>query len=273
MLLDRDRAQFFAPYFYSQGKRHTPAPWPVGGIGGRVVRTLQPAVFATVADAEAASKAESGGGNRVVDALHPPESMIYMPLVISGEAIGLLCVGKLAQAAFSTADVNLVATIAASLSVALQNARNFEAERQRAAELAIINAVQQALAGELSMQGVYEAVGQKLRDMFPGSFLGVRIIDRAAGLEHYPYCYYDDQRLHLESKPLTDLGFGAYVVRTGKTHVVNERMDEASAAFGAGMLANVTMPKSQQGASGHFRAGGWPSSTQQRPTRTCLWLG
>ena len=245
VLLDRDRAQFLAPYFYSQGKRHTPAPWPVGGIGGRVVRTLQPAAFATVADAEAASKAESGGGNRVVDALHPPESMIYMPLVSSGEAIGLLCVGKLAQAAFSTADVNLVATIAASLSVALQNARNFEAERQRAAELAIINAVQQALACELSLQGVYEAVGQKLRDMFPGSFLGVRIIDRAAGMEHYPYCYYDDQRLHLESKPLTDLGFGAYVVRTGKTHVVNERMDEASAAFGAGMLADVTMPKSQ----------------------------
>ena len=40
---------------------------------------------------------------------------------------------------------------------ALANARSFEAERQRAAELAIINAVQQALAGELSLQGVYEA--------------------------------------------------------------------------------------------------------------------
>ena len=51
-------------------------------------------------------------------------------------------------------------TVAASMGVALENARLFdETQRlfkeseQRAAELAIINSVQQALAAELNMQG------------------------------------------------------------------------------------------------------------------------
>ena len=82
---------------------------------------------------------------------------------------GLIAIGKQPPHAFAPNDVNLIGTVAASLSVALQNVQSFEAERQRAAELAIINAVQQALAGELTMQGVYDAVGDKLRDIFPGS--------------------------------------------------------------------------------------------------------
>jgi signal transduction histidine kinase/CheY-like chemotaxis protein len=155
-------------------------------------------------------------------------------------------------------DRDLLATLAAQAAVALANLRTQEglerqvAERtaaaeQRAAELAIINTVQQALAGQLSMQGVYEAVGDKLREVFPGSALLIRIIDRAAGLEHYPYWFIDDERRHIESKPLSDIGFGAHVARTGKTHVVNERMDEAIAAVGAaGMLGDVKlMPKAQ----------------------------
>ena len=54
------------------------------------------------------------------------------------------------------------------MGVALENARLFdETQRllketeQRAAELAVINAVQQALAGELDIQGVYDAVGDE----------------------------------------------------------------------------------------------------------------
>ena len=36
---------------------------------------------------------------------------------------------------------------------------------QRTAELAVVNAVQQALAAELDMQGIYEAVGDKIREI------------------------------------------------------------------------------------------------------------
>ena len=59
------------------------------------------------------------------------------------------------------------------MSVALENARLFdETQRllkeseQRDAELAIINSVQAALAAELNIQGIYDAVGDKIREIF-----------------------------------------------------------------------------------------------------------
>ena len=62
------------------------------------------------------------------------------------------------------------------MSVALENARLFdETQRllketeQRAAELAIINSVQAGLAAELDIQGIYDLVGDKIREIFdPG---------------------------------------------------------------------------------------------------------
>ena len=57
--------------------------------------------------------------------------------------------------------------------LAIENARLFDetqrlfkAEQQRAAELAIINSVQEGLASKLNMQAVYELVGDKIsRDL------------------------------------------------------------------------------------------------------------
>jgi GAF domain-containing protein len=59
---------------------------------------------------------------------------------VSGDsARAPIVVGKQEERAFSASDINLITTVAASLSVALQNAQSFESERQRVAELAIIN--------------------------------------------------------------------------------------------------------------------------------------
>ena len=49
----------------------------------------------------------------------------------------------------------------------LAETRRLKAEAdQRAAELAIVNSVQQALAAELDMQGICDAVGDKIREIF-----------------------------------------------------------------------------------------------------------
>ena len=79
------------------------------------------------------------------------------------------------------------------MGVALENARLFdETQRllketeQRAAELAIINSVQQALAAELNMQGIYDAVGDKIREIFHQADIGIRIYDPQTNLIHFP---------------------------------------------------------------------------------------
>ena len=99
--------------------------------------------------------------------------------------------------------MRLLSTVAASMGVALENARLFdETQRllketeQRDAELAIINSVQAALAAELDFQGIFDAVGDKMREIFHNADMNIRIFDPKLQLVHYPYTYENGKRLH-----------------------------------------------------------------------------
>ena len=96
------------------------------------------------------------------------------------------------------------------MSVALENARLFdETQRlfkeseQRAAELAIINSVQQALAAELDIQGIYDAVGDKIREIFDTRPTSASAsTTRQPDLIHYPYSIENGERLPGRPQPL-----------------------------------------------------------------------
>ena len=82
--------------------------------------------------------------------------------------------------AFTEGDVRLLTTLAGSLSVALENARLFEETRQRAAELAIVNDVGQALAEQLELDALIERLGDQLREVFDADIVYVALHDRRA---------------------------------------------------------------------------------------------
>ena len=52
---------------------------------------------------------------------------------------------------------------------------------ERAAELAIINSVQQGLAAKLDMQAMYDLVGDKIREIFDAQVVDIAVIDRRGG--------------------------------------------------------------------------------------------
>ena len=94
--------------------------------------------------------------------------------------------------AFGDAEVRLLQTVASSMGVALENARLFdETQRllketeQRAAEMAVINSIQQGIAGELDFQAIVDLVGDKLREVLKTDDIGIdwyRPADRTAPL-------------------------------------------------------------------------------------------
>jgi hypothetical protein len=81
------------------------------------------------------------------------------------------------------------------MGVAIQNARLFEAEQQRVAELQIINSIQQGLASKLELQGIIDLVGDKLREVLHTEEIGIRLYDEQTDLVHYPYEIEHGQRL------------------------------------------------------------------------------
>jgi GAF domain-containing protein len=117
-----------------------------------------------------------------------PKSAIWVPLRVAGHSRGAITVQDLdREGAFSEADVRLLETLAASMSVALENARLFdetqrlfEQSEQRARELALINSIQQGMAAKLEFQGIVDLVGDKLREVFGSEDLSIRWWDPEA---------------------------------------------------------------------------------------------
>src|SRR5207244_11584663 len=97
--------------------------------------------------------------------------------------------------------------------------RLFQAEQQRAAELAIINSVQQGLASKLDLHAIYELVGEKIREIFDAQAIFISTLDRAARMNHSQYAVergvpYDLGRYPVRPKLL------AYLDRTHQPLVI-----------------------------------------------------
>ena len=161
--------------------------------------------------------------------------------------------------AFSESDVRLLQTLANSMSVALENARLFdETQRlfkeseQRAAELAIINSVQQALAAELDMQGIYDAGGrQDPRDLRPGR-RGHPHLRPADGPDPLPLRLREGAAHRDRVAPAArDRDSRAHVLRTRETLVINENMAEARRSTAA-----TSLPGHADGEVGGLRPAG-----------------
>jgi len=237
------------PYVYEGGSRIDIPSGPLGdtGFGAHVIRTRETLVINENMEDEAAKY-----GSYILPSTVGERSAAFVPLVVGDHARGLISLTDVERDhAFSASDVRLLQTLANSMSVALENARLFnETQRllketeQRNAELAIINSVQAALAAKLDMQGIYDAVGDKIGEIFEGADVNIRIYDPASNLIHFPYCRERGRRIAFPSMPLPENGFAPHVIRTRQTIVVNENLAEEIRKFGSYILTDTELGKS-----------------------------
>ncbi len=236
-------------YGYENGVRISIRASPLlkTGVSAHVMRTRQTLVI----NENMAQEIEKLGSYTIAGT-QMEKSAVYVPLLVGDQARGLIGLTNTEREhAFSESDVRLLQTLANSMSVALENARLFgETQRllketeQRAAELAVINSVQAALAAELNIQGIYDTVGDKIREIFHNSDLGIRIYDPATNLEHFVYNYENGVRLSLEPDPLPKTGVSAHIIRTHETLVINENMAQAAEKLGSYTMPGTQMEKS-----------------------------
>jgi GAF domain-containing protein/CheY-like chemotaxis protein len=194
--------------------------------------------------------------DHILPAGEMPLSVLIVPLKTGDRYTTSISLQNISREyAFSESDVRLLQTLANSMSVALENARLFdETQRllketeERNAELAVINSVQAALAAELNIQGIYDAVGDKIREIFHNRDISIRIYDAKNRIFSYPYYYENGKRITVD--PVTSVsletatGFSAHVLRTRETLVFNEDMAQVVEKYGSKVLPGTTMEKS-----------------------------
>src|SRR5262249_21979868 len=133
----------------------------------------------------------------------------------------------------------------------LENARLFdETQRllketeQRAAELAIINSVQEGMSAKLEMQAIYELVGNKINELFNLQTCYIMYYDKDKDLEYYPFMIEDGVRLQQEPIAHDENGFGPLVMRTRQPVMINENMFQRSEEVNSYTLGGGIEPKS-----------------------------
>jgi PAS domain S-box-containing protein len=231
-------------YMYEHGKRISvqASPPRSGGIYETLMRTHQPYIMNEV---DYPTYGLMPGTDR-------SKSAAFIPIISSDRFLGDISIENFEREnAFGEAEIRLLTTIAGSLGTALQNAHLFdETQRllaeteQRNSELAIINSVQAALAAELNIQGIYDAVGDKIREIFHSNNLEIRIFDLNNNLEQFPYLYEKGERIQVEPLPRIETGFAAYIARTRQTLVINEKMAEAVVKVGSYIVPGTEAAKS-----------------------------
>src|SRR5262245_38440758 len=167
-------------------------------------------------------------GNPVIVQGEAPRSVLFVPLIVGEQARGYITLQDLDhEQAFSDSDVRLLSTLAASLSVALENTRLFEQTRlllaeteQRAAELAIINSVQEGLAAQLDMQAIFDMVGDKIQQIFDMDVVDIGLYDRETDLIRDGYSIERGVRLPNEGT-YVPYGFRRHVIETRQPLLIN----------------------------------------------------
>jgi PAS domain S-box-containing protein len=214
------------PYTIERGVRFPDEPMELVGFRNHVMETRESLLVNEDAD-EVAEKY----GNPQVLAGESSKSMLYVPLVVGGKAIGVVSLQNVdREHAFTEPDRQLLETLARSLSVALENARLVHETRQQNAELALINTVQEALAGELELQAIYDVVGDKLQEVFDAQVVDIGIYDEASRLMHFPYTI--ERGVRFPDEPMELVGFRRQVMQTRESLLISENADVESERYG-----------------------------------------
>jgi len=223
-------------------------PFPMGtGLTSRVINSRQPLVLGSAEEAAA------------LGAYYPPEgvdlnptvtqSYLGVPIILGGKVIGVVAAHTYTKNAYDQNSVRLLSTIANNMGVALENARLFDETQnllieteQRAAELAILNSVGDAMGQSLDVKNVTYIVGEKVRGIFKADVVDIILYEPQTHILHLEYSYCAGQ--YFENEPAWELGEGlaSKVILKRQPlllHTAKEMDDNGSAAY-------VTAPVGEQ---------------------------
>ncbi|MCA9922289.1 MAG: GAF domain-containing protein [Anaerolineales bacterium] len=166
---DKQAERLTFPYFFSKEEGiHEVAPRKMeeGGLTGQIVeaRTSMLRLWETKAS-EAVAAAEGAqlvGSGRLVN------SYLGVPMIVGEEVIGVIGTSSYREVrTYNEQDQRLMETLAGTIGVAIQNARQFQATQRRAEREALINTISQRIQAaptvESALQTAVSELGEALK--------------------------------------------------------------------------------------------------------------
>ncbi len=207
-----------------------PGRYPIRGFRTQIVQTRQPVLVNTNV-AELAARF----GQPTIPGTITPKSWMGVPMIVGDQVTGILSLQNVdRENAFDDSDVRLLQTLAASMSVALENAHLFDETQcllieteQRASELHIINSVQEELAQKLDLVSIYQLIGEKLEQYFQTADLAIMLYDPETDLVTSPFQVENGNHAAPTPYYVGGKGFMGYLLQNPQPLLIDENMEEA----------------------------------------------
>ena len=117
--------------------------------------------------------------------------------------------------------------------------------KQRDAELLLLNSIQEAINKEVGMQGIYNMVGNKLRELFDAQVVGIYTVDHDKQMEFFNFLYEDGELLSPKPRKLDAVR--QWLIDKKESILIDENLPEKIAEI-SGMPAKAVpgtrLPKS-----------------------------
>ncbi|MEO6290961.1 MAG: GAF domain-containing protein, partial [Ginsengibacter sp.] len=241
---DKNKNLIEDKYAYEKGDPTLLGPRKAHGLRRHIIETKQALIIN-----KDFKKINDQFDNEILIGEHP-KSAVLVPMILAGEIIGMISLQDVdKENAFTESDISLLTTLANSMSVALENARLFEETnrllkemKQRNGELSVINSVQEGLVAQMSMEGIYMLVGDRIRDLFDAQTVVIRTYDYENQLEHYKYTIEKGERLYIASRPFDK--FTNHQIRLRKPELINNHFVEYINEFSEEANLEGEVPKS-----------------------------
>lgn len=239
MLLDQSTNLIHIYYEYDKnggGYIDYVEPFPLGtGLSSKVILSGQPLMLGTLEEELAAG------------AYFPPEiiekgfevpsqSWLGVPIIISDQVMGLVALADARPRAFNENHLRLLQTLSSNVGVAIENARLFQAEQQRAAELAAVNTVSAALVSELDLTALIQLVGGQTRSIFNADIAYVALLDEASGMIKFPYTCGEELTPMVYGEGLT-----SRILQTNQPLLINQELDQRMLEIGATVIGKKSL--------------------------------
>ncbi|MDQ2735118.1 MAG: GAF domain-containing protein, partial [Pseudomonadota bacterium] len=219
-------------YGYEHGVRLDEVTVPIraGGATDRVLNRREVLIAGTREEQRLV-------GFQLIEGTDQSRSVISVPIIGSDRVLGVFVVENHGlDHAFGAAEERLLTTVAASMGVALENARLFDETQRRAAELDTVNTVSQQVSGQLELAALIELVGEQARSVFEADLAYVALLDRATGTIAFPYQYGETSQTLRFGEGLT-----SKIIESGEALILNSDVGQRSEELGARLIGKEAL--------------------------------
>ena len=154
------------------GERRTPRTRPTtNGLTEHIIRSGKPLLV----ESDLEKVRENLG---VVKVSHPAKSFCGVPIFRNGKSVGMMAaLNYQKENTYGPRDLEMLGIAARQVSIAMENARLFTREQQRAKYLAFLNNVSKTAISSQNSEEMLEEIAREIQQTFPYDHIGIGIVD------------------------------------------------------------------------------------------------